>query len=64
MQPAASPPSFDLTERPPCAKCGARTTLARIEPGNDGDHDQRTFECTACGHEDMVTIKFKWARPR
>jgi transcription elongation factor Elf1 len=32
--------------------------LARIEPTADPTHDQRTFECKACGHEDVVTIKF------
>jgi transcription elongation factor Elf1 len=35
------------------------TALARIEPTSGPDRDQRTFECTACGHEDVVIVKFK-----
>jgi DNA-directed RNA polymerase subunit RPC12/RpoP len=45
--------------RPPCSKCGALTALARIEPAPEPDHDLRTFECSACGHEEVVKIKFK-----
>ena len=48
-----------LHQRPKCAKCGGTTTLARIEPGGDADHDQRMFECTACGNTETVTVKFK-----
>jgi Zn ribbon nucleic-acid-binding protein len=35
--------------RPPCPKCKATATLARITPGRSG-FDIRTFECCACGH--------------
>jgi len=48
-----------LQQRPKCSKCGGTTTLARIEPSNEADHDQRTFECTRCGNTETVTIKFK-----
>ena len=32
--------------------------LSRIEP-NVPDHDKRTFECPACGHERSEVVKFK-----
>jgi hypothetical protein len=35
--------------KPPCPKCKATTTLARITPGQSG-FDIRTFECRACDH--------------
>jgi transposase-like protein len=35
--------------KPPCPKCKATTTLARITPGRSG-FDIRTFECRACDH--------------
>ena len=34
---------------PPCPKCKAIATLARITPGRSG-FDIRTFECRACDH--------------
>ena len=43
--------------RPPCPRCGTRTVLARIEPSGDHGHDLRTFECTACGHSEVVKVK-------
>ena len=45
--------------RPKCSKCGAAMALARIVPGDDAEHDQRTFECTACGNTEIVTVKFR-----
>jgi len=44
--------------RPPCPKCGAQMLLARIEP-DAPDHDKRSFECSACGHEHSEVVKFK-----
>jgi hypothetical protein len=35
--------------KPPCPKCKATTSLARITPGRSG-FDIRTFECRACHH--------------
>ena len=32
--------------------------LSRIEPDKP-DHDKRTFECSACGHEQSEVVKFK-----
>jgi predicted RNA-binding Zn-ribbon protein involved in translation (DUF1610 family) len=45
--------------RPPCPKCGRVTSLARIEPCDEPDHDLRTFECDACGHAAVLKIKFR-----
>lgn len=45
--------------RPACSKCGGPTSLARIAPTDAADHDQRSYECKACGHVDTVMVKFK-----
>lgn len=45
--------------RPLCSKCGTLTQLSRIEPADEPHHDLRTFECTACGHENVVMVKFR-----
>ena len=34
--------------------------LARIEPTDKPDYDQRTFECPRCDHSEMMMVKFKW----
>jgi transposase-like protein len=43
--------------KPPCPKCKATTTLARITPGRSG-FDIRTFQCRACDHiyQRVVTL--------
>jgi hypothetical protein len=33
--------------------------LSRVEPANKVDHDQRTFECSACDYSETVTVKFR-----
>ena len=45
--------------RPLCSKCGTLSTLRRVEPSPEPDHDMRTFECPSCGHIDQVKIKFR-----
>ena len=45
--------------RPPCPTCGGMTSLARIEPATEPDHDLRTFECKTCDHAEVVKIKFR-----
>jgi hypothetical protein len=45
--------------RPRCPKCGGLTSLARIEPSDEPDHDLRTFECDACGASEVLKIKFR-----
>jgi transcription elongation factor Elf1 len=45
--------------RPPCPRCGAFTSLVCIEPASEPDHDLRTFECSACGHDEVVKLKFR-----
>jgi len=49
----------DQLYRPPCPKCGERTLLARIELAAEPDHDLRTFECSACGHAEVVKVRFR-----
>ena len=45
--------------RPRCSKCGAPTTLARIEPATQPGHDLRTFECTVCNNADVIDIAYR-----
>jgi len=45
--------------RPLCSRCGTLSTLARVEPAEEPNHDLRTFECPACGHSDVVKVKFR-----
>ena len=45
--------------RPPCTKCGAPTTLARIEPAARSGHDLRTFECTVCNNADTLDVAYR-----
>ena len=47
--------------RPRCSKCGGPTQLARIEPCDDPDHDERTFACVVCVNTDKVKVKFRVA---
>ena len=57
------PYSFYPTERPipqrHCPTCHLPMFLSRIEPGNEPDHDMRTFECLTCKHAETVSIKFR-----
>ena len=32
--------------------------LARIEPTDKPDYDQRTFECARCEHSETMMVKF------
>jgi DNA-directed RNA polymerase subunit RPC12/RpoP len=50
--------SHQKIEHPDCARCGAPMWLTCIEP-NDADHDQRTFECQACGNSKVEIVKFR-----
>ncbi len=45
--------------RPLCSRCGTLSTLARVEPAAEPDHDLRIFVCPACGHTDAVKVKFR-----
>jgi len=44
--------------RPACKRCGAQMLLTRIEPDKP-DHDRRTFECEACGGEQVEIVKYR-----
>ena len=48
-----------LLELPPCPKCGSSMWLARIEPTERHDYDQRTFECPKCEHSETKLVKFR-----
>ena len=43
-----------------CPHCEARTRLAVIEPAKPG-RDKLSFECTECGREDSIEVKFERA---
>ena len=45
-------------QQPPCPKCGGAMWLARIEPTDKPDYDQRTFECPQCEHSETMMVKF------
>jgi transposase-like protein len=47
---------IDLT---PCPKCKSPMWLARIEPSERHDYDQRTFECPKCEHSETMLVKFR-----
>jgi predicted RNA-binding Zn-ribbon protein involved in translation (DUF1610 family) len=45
--------------RPPCPKCGTLMFIVRIHPDEKPDHDQRTFECPDCKHEEIRIVKYR-----
>jgi len=58
------PRRFDPTLMPPvgerrCPTCGAPMLLTMIEPTEQADDDQRTFQCWACAYSETVVIKFR-----
>jgi hypothetical protein len=42
--------------------CGVPLFLARINPTDNPDHDERTFECSKCGYGETVVVKFRHHR--
>lgn len=40
-----------------CPNCGLPMFLSLIEPSDEIDHDQRTFECSTCAYAETITIK-------
>ena len=42
-----------------CPKCGVPMILVYIEPTDQADHDQRTFECSACPYAEVVAVKYR-----
>ena len=46
---------------PPCAICGQRLILRRIEPAQPG-YDMRTFECAGCAHSHQYFVKYQTMR--
>jgi len=42
---------------PSCSLCGSPMWLTRIEHFG-ADHDERAFECRACGRTEIETVKF------
>jgi len=45
-----------------CFVCGVPLSLARINPTDNPDHDERTFECSKCGYGETVVVKFRHHR--
>jgi len=57
-------PNFDQSMLPPiarrvCPLCGVQMFLARIEPSEDVDSEEPTFECSACAYGETVVVKFR-----
>jgi transposase-like protein len=50
---------------PPCAQCGSRLWLTRIEPREPG-YDYRSFECSKCHRETSYEVEYgtssEWVR--
>jgi ribosomal protein S27AE len=42
-----------------CPKCGVPMFLACIEPTDQADHNQRTFECSTCAYAEVVAVKYR-----
>ena len=42
-----------------CPLCGLPMLLSRIEPADEIDQDQRTFECSRCTYTETTTVKFR-----
>ena len=45
-----------------CTKCGAKMTLARIEPAKPGN-DLRLFERTKCNNVDQYIVEHETSSP-
>ena len=52
----STPPA--LAQRP-CPKCGVPMLLTLIEPTEQIDDDQRTFECWTCSYFETVVVAFR-----
>jgi tRNA(Ile2) C34 agmatinyltransferase TiaS len=48
--------SYTAVERPNCATCGTRMSLARIS-GRLAGPELRTFECSKCGYILRVVVE-------
>jgi ribosomal protein S27AE len=42
-----------------CPNCGQPMFLSVIEPSEDIDHDQRTFECSLCAYAETMTVRIR-----
>ena len=64
MPSSPQPPTLfrDRLMEAPCTKCGAKMTLARIEPDKPG-YDLRTFECTKCNNVDQYIVEYETSSP-
>ena len=41
-----------------CSRCGKKTRLSQTIPDKPG-YDQRTFQCVACGHEEVALTRWR-----
>ena len=42
-----------------CPKCGVLMLLTLIEPTEQADDDQRTFECWSCSYSETLVVTFR-----
>jgi hypothetical protein len=59
MQHSSIQQSQQELAHPECVWCGGPMWMTRIEPYALPDHDQRTFECKACGNSKTEIVKFR-----
>jgi hypothetical protein len=52
------PPSQIGIDHPLCSACGKRMWLTLVEPADDPDFDERTFECLDCDHAEIILVRF------
>jgi hypothetical protein len=53
-----------ISKKPPigerrCPACGIPLLLAAVEPTDQADHDERTFECSGCVYAETVIVQFR-----
>jgi hypothetical protein len=63
MRAMPQPHNFNPTAPPigkrRCPMCGLPMFLSLIEPSDEIDHDERTFECSTCAYAETITVDFR-----
>jgi hypothetical protein len=63
MRAMPQPHNFNRTAPPigkqRCPMCGLPMFLSLIEPSDEIDRDERTFECSTCAYAETITVNFR-----